>query len=303
MHIEKAVAEFRLWMMTQKRASRNTVDSYMNDLKQLVLYFSNKSLHDLSYFNKFFFSTYLTFLKRDIQLSNRSIARKIAAIRCFLLFVNEYLGESFDLDFLVAPKQAHTIPQVVSQENLQKLREFLEGDVTKEGRRGRLFFYLLYGVGMRVSELAQLTLSDVFKDQFIVKLKGKGAKERLVPITFNLMHIIDDYLENTRPLFLHFKKGVLDSEFLFPVIFKSKVQHVNRQTVWAFLSRLGKMFDLKLAPHKLRHSMATHLLYNGADLRSLQVILGHEHLTTTQIYTHVDKKQLRETYNKKHLRR
>lgn len=303
MEIEGTVEEFRLWMMTQKRAARNTVESYINDLKQLTLYCHNKSFNDIECFTKNFFYTYLTFLKRECCLSNRSIARKLASIRCFLLFVNDYYHGSFEVDFLAIPKQSHKIPQIMSQENLQKLREFLEGDKTYAGRRGKLFFYLLYGVGMRVSELTRLTLSDIFMEQQLIKLKGKGAKERLVPLMFNLVQMIDDYIAHTRPFFLRYKKSMLNSDYLFPIIYKRKDHHISRQTVWSFLSKLGKVFDLKLAPHKLRHSMATHLLYNGADLRSLQVILGHEHLTTTQIYTHVDKKQLRETYNKKHLRR
>ena len=131
---------------------------------------------------------------------------------------------------------------------------------------------------------------------------GKGSKERLLPISDDLLQIIENYVQQTRPKFLIYRKKILSSNFLFPIIYNAQPKAISRQYIWQFLRLLGKQFDFKLAPHKLRHSMATQLLQNGVDLRSLQVLLGHEHLTTTQIYTHVDKTQLRVVYDKKHER-
>ena len=148
MRVEEAINEFKIWLVTQKRASHNTITSYISDLNQLEDYSRQKTksseVFDLK---KPFFQKYLAFLKRDLALSNRSIARKIVAIRSLLLFLNEFKGCSFETDFLVAPKQVHKIPHVINFEGLKKLKQILEFDHTKRGIRGRVFFYLLYGAG------------------------------------------------------------------------------------------------------------------------------------------------------------
>jgi len=299
----EAIEHFRLWLATQKRASKNTVQAYTWDLKQLALYCQKKELTTVAALNKSFLQSYLIVLKKELLFSNRSIARKIAAIKAFLQFLADYYNVTFNIDLLSYPKQAQTIPHVVTHEQLQKLLQNLQKDQTFVGCRRRVIFYLLYGTGMRVSELVQLSLSDIFYDQGLIKVKGKGAKERLIPLTPELVEILNQFINTVRCHFLNYKKKLVVSDYLFPTVYQGKAQPISRQYVWNFLKQLGRQFDINLAPHKLRHSMATHLLHNGADLRSLQVLLGHEHLTTTQIYTHVDKRQLREVYNKSHSRR
>jgi len=308
LQVNNAINDFKVWLITQKCAAHNTVLSYIGDLNQLHCFIQKTFLNGSSevfILKKEFFQRYLAYLKRDLRLSNRSIARKIVAIRSLLIFLNEFKGFSFETDFLVAPKQVHKIPHVINFEGLKKLERTLEFDQTKSGKRGRVFFYLLYGAGLRVSELAKMALSDVYEDQNLIKVKGKGAKERLIPITSELMGIINEYILNVREEFLCSKtnKRCFESDYLFPILSHSHTCHVTRQTVWVFLKKLGSWCGFKVAPHKLRHSMATHLLHEGVDLRSLQTLLGHENLTTTQIYTHVDKTQLRDVYDKKHFRR
>jgi integrase/recombinase XerD len=308
LRIEDAVNDFKVWLITQKRAAHNTVAAYIGDLSQLTFFTQKKDIkrtNDVFSLNKEFFQRYLSFLKRDLHLSNRSIARKIVAMRSLLVFLNEFKDCSFETDFLIAPKQVHKIPHVINFEGLKKMERALEFDQTKSGKRGRVFFYLLYGAGLRVSELSTLALSDIHEDQNLIKVKGKGAKERLIPVTSELMGIINEYILYIREEFLwsKTKKRHFESDYLFPVLSHLRVCHVTRQTVWGFLNKIGSYCGFKVAPHKLRHSMATHLLREGVDLRSLQTLLGHENLTTTQIYTHVDKTQLRDVYNKKHFRR
>lgn len=300
MKLVEAVEQFKLWLMTQKRASRNTIQAYMWDLKQLVAYCNKKEIFIIADLNKAFLQSYLVVLKKNLLLSNRSIARKIAAIRAFLLFLSDYYNISSDIDLIPSPKQAQTIPHIITHHQLEQLSDSLQREETIGGVRNRIMFYLLYGTGMRVSELVQLTLSDIYYDECLVKVHGKGAKERLIPLTPELTELVKQFIHTVRSRFLYYKKKSVLSDILFPTIYHGKAQPISRQYVWIFLKKLGQKYDLNLAPHKLRHSMATHLLYNGVDLRSLQVLLGHEHLTTTQIYTHVDKRQLRAVYDKKH---
>jgi len=302
MKLEKALYEFEVWLTTQKRSAHNTIQAYKQDLNQLINYSHKKKFFEVQQLNKRFLQSYQVFLKRELILSNRSIARKIAAIRSFFQFLSDSHKIDFDINFLSSPKQAHTIPHIVTREQISALLHKVSLGQTVIEKRNAIFLYLLYGTGLRVSELTQIRLSDIYEDQLLLKVKGKGSKERLVPITQGLIDIIAIYISEVRTKFLVVKKRAVESDFLFPTICKMHVQHISRQYVWSFLKKLGTQFDLKLAPHKLRHSMATHLLYNGADLRSLQVLLGHENLTTTQIYTHIDKHQLRKVYDKKHQR-
>ena len=292
--------QFHIYLTAHRRLSINTVDAYLRDLKQFFLFSEKAGVNKIATISLKTIQKFLVFLKRERKLSHRSIARKIASIRSFFVFLGEQHGILIDLSQLITPKQRQTIPHIVNQ---KVMRTFLAGGKLNgnKGLRDQCILYLLYATGMRVSEAVNLTLSDIHLDQKLIKVFGKGAKERLVPITLEVTILLENYITVVRPQLI--KPSSFSAEYLFPVVHKKAIKHLTRQHVWQVVKKLSKQCGVNLSPHKLRHSMATHLLQEGADLRSIQVILGHEHLTTTQIYTHVDKHQLREIYDKKHTRR
>jgi integrase/recombinase XerD len=164
--------------------------------------------------------------------------------------------------------------------------------------------YLLYVTGMRISELTNLTVSDIQFDTGFISVRGKGGKGRLVPIPEAIVLDIKSYLNEIHPKLLGKKSEFRSSDYLFPVLYAGKLKHITRQAFWAILKKMAILACVKksLSPHKLRHSLATHLLRKGANLRSLQLLLGHENLSTVQIYTHIDTSYLRQVYDKYHPR-
>jgi len=291
---------FHIYLTAHRRMSPNTVDAYLRDIRHFFLFIEKVGIGALNKIGMPILQKFLAHLKRERQLSYRSIARKIASIRSFCVFLEEQHGILIDLSQFITPKQRQTIPHIVNQ---KVMRTFLASGKSNEnkGLRDQCILYLLYATGMRVSEVVNLTLSDVHLDEKLIKVFGKGAKERLVPITLEVTKLLENFITVVRPQLI--KTTSFSAEYLFPVVHKKAIKHLTRQHVWQVVKKLSKQCGINLSPHKLRHSMATHLLQEGADLRSIQVILGHEHLTTTQIYTHVDKHQLREIYDKKHTRR
>lgn len=300
MQLGEAGINFMSYLRTQKRVAYNTIQAYQSDLRQfLTLCAQNKitSTDDLTTSTG---NGFVSFLKKDCALSARSIARKVACIRAFFRFlVDHNLAQPTTLSIIV-PKQRQTIPKVLARERIEQLFKQLQVANDPTSERNRLIFYLLYGTGMRVSEIAQLRLSDLHLDEQLIRIHGKGSKERLLPIGTGLVKLVRIYLDQAREYFLP-KQAT--SEALFPVKRGEGVYVLTRQAVWRVLHDLGKRMGYRLTPHMLRHTMATHLLHNGVDLRSVQVLLGHEHVTTTQIYTHVDVHQLRAVYDKVHGRR
>jgi integrase/recombinase XerD len=163
--------------------------------------------------------------------------------------------------------------------------------------------YLLYSSGMRITELVQLQVSSLHSDTGFVTIQGKGDKERLVPLPEMMLNQLTEYLRDVRPLLLA-QWHVEESPWLFPTYYRHTVRSMTRQAFWVIVQALWQKTGIKkpLSPHKLRHSFATHLLKNGADLRSLQLLLGHSTIATVEIYTHVETSRLREIYDKKHPR-
>ena len=201
---------------------------------------------------------------------------------------------------ILFPKMEKRLPRYLTEEEMQALLLHAGVDTSPLGVRNKVMIYLLYVSGMRISELVQLKKNDLFFDKQMICVYGKGGKQRFIPIPESIMHIIKLYLNG------EYKDVTRNFEtpYLFPVLYKGIFKPLSRQAFWILLKTvcLKAGIDRIVSPHQLRHSFATHMLKRGADLRSLQMLLGHETISTVQIYTHVEKSHLREVYDKKHPR-
>lgn len=301
MKLEIAFRYFVLYLITQKRASVNTIEAYRCDVDLFLHHCKSNGCQTVKALNDVSFSRYLSYLKRDVKLGNRSIARHVAAIRSFLSFLVDRYACSVPLTQLITPKQSFSIPKILTRDQVKQLFALNKKTDSLIQVRNTTMIWLLYATGMRVSELITVGVSAIDWSMQVIRVFGKGGKERLIPIPASLIDFLCYYLEKVRHNLL--KKEQINNDVLFFAVHRGKISPLTRQEVWHIARAFGANIGVNLYPHLLRHSFATHFLANGADLRSLQTILGHQHLTTTQIYTHVDKHQLRLVYDKVHLRK
>lgn len=292
--------QFQAYLLTEKRVSRNTYDAYAVDMEQLMLFlvkrkkrFDNATHEDLT--------SFLRYLKSSLKLSARTIARKISSIKTFYHYVNERHGYPNSAADLIFPKLEKRLPEYLTEQEVEKLFECADADGSDLGVRNKVMLMLLYVTGMRISELVSLTISSIQFDEGLVRVAGKGGKERMVPLAQPMMPVLQDYLDRVLP---NIVQGRRENEYLFPVRYGSEIKPISRQAFWVILKKIALSVTSKktISPHKLRHSLATHMLKKGADLRSLQLLLGHENLSTVEIYTHVEMSYARAIYDKKHPR-
>jgi len=299
--VEQAVSNFEMYLLSERRLARNTVSSYLSDLKQLQEYLCKKKLETIGQIDIDFLRGYLKFLRNKLQAGPNSMSRKVSTLKSFF----NYLSQRHDLNnsalLLVFPKLQKRLPRFLSEQEIEKLLEHAAKDETALGIRNRVMLMLLYVTGMRISELTQLKIHAINFTDGLITLQGKGDKQRIVPVMRELLDLIEHvYLQK-----IH--SGLINgyrSDYLFPSLVNDHVQAVSRQTFWLILKKMAVCAGVsaKLSPHLLRHSLATHLLKKGANLRLLQILLGHERLATVQIYTHVDMDYLRGIYDAKHNR-
>lgn len=301
--MEQYIGQFEIYLLTEKRSARNTVSAYMQDLRQFESYLSKREL----IFNNLDLvqlKAYLTYLRKNKALSARSMSRKISALKVFYNFLareHDHLNLAQSLNL---PKLEKRLPKFLTELEVEQLLTCANQDKTDLGVRNRTMISLLYVTGMRVSELTNLKISDIRFDTGFITVSGKGGKERLVPVPKEfLLELEQNYLK-TAHANLSGKSNLNSSACLFPVLYGAKIRPITRQAFWQILKNLAKQANIQseLSPHKLRHSLATHLLRKGANLRLLQMLLGHENLSTVQIYTHVDVDYLRSIYDKRHPR-
>ncbi|HEX4748734.1 MAG TPA: site-specific tyrosine recombinase XerD [Bryobacteraceae bacterium] len=276
----------------EKGLSANTLDAYRRDLASFAVFIKDVSLQSVT----------LETLRRYVdklqvrKLSNRSVARQITTLRGFFGFLTEE-GEvkTNPAELLVAPKFGNALPKFLSAHQVDGLLQAPESG--RVGLRDRAMLELLYATGLRVSELIQLRVSDLDESEGVVRVIGKGNKQRLVPVGREALAAISDYCAGQRPQLL---KG-RSSRYLFVT---ARGTRMTRQGFWKLLRGHGNSAGMfrNLSPHVLRHTFATHLLEGGADLRSVQVMLGHADVGTTQIYTHVMRSRLRQTVDVHHPR-
>jgi integrase/recombinase XerD len=294
--------KFTAYLLTEKRVSTNTFDAYKRDIQQFVDWLT-KSKITIEQVNLATLKQFLLRLKKD-QLKARSMSRKISSLKAFYNYLNKYLGFDNIARELVFPKLEKRLPSYLSEEEIKKLLETADKETTANGFRNKIMLYLLYVSGMRISELISLRCSDIHFDTGFIAVQGKGGKGRMVPIPPHIMAMLKKYLETVLKSFVQINAEKRKTEYVFPVCYGGRVRPITRQAFWTILKQLAKKagIDRPISPHKLRHSLATHMLKNGADLRSLQLLLGHENLSTVQIYTHLETGYLRKVYDKKHPR-
>jgi integrase/recombinase XerD len=294
--MNKQVQSFLDYVTVEKGLSRNTLESYQRDLLQLISYLSQKKIPGLEQVRK---ETLLAFLnqRKTEGLSNVSINRLLSSLRMFFRFLQIDSGIPEDPTlFIESPKTWDRLPGILSLDEVDKLLQPV-GEATPLALRNTAMIELLYATGMRVSELISLSVSSLYLNEGIVKTLGKGSKERLIPIGEPAVDKLRDYLAKERPKFLKDKK----SESLF-LTYSGK--GLSRQAFWYLLKKRAFQLGISrpFSPHTLRHSFATHLLERGADLRSVQALLGHSNISTTQIYTHITRERLKKIHQEFHPR-
>lgn len=296
--MEDRLDDFIHFLVVEKGLSKNTIVSYKRDLNSYIHYLKNvEQLGDLNGVQRPQIVHFLKFLK-DSGKSSKTLARHIASIRAFHHFLLREKAVDHDPTVHIeSPQHERSLPKVLSMEEVETL---LESPKLSDpyGYRDKAMLEMMYATGIRVSELIGLKLSDVHLTMGFVRCMGKGSKERIIPIGKTASDAIDEYLEKGRPK-LASKKHKDDSLFL-----NHHGKGLSRQGFWKILKRLtaDAGIEKELTPHTLRHSFATHLLENGADLRAVQEMLGHADISTTQIYTHVTKTRLKDVYTKFHPR-
>jgi integrase/recombinase XerD len=295
------IAKFESYLLTERRVAHNTFQAYQRDLEQLAHFlkerlvtFDKTTLQDLKDF--------LKVLKED-GLKAKSMARKISCFKTFFLYLNQYFDISNPAEQLISPKLESKLPQYLSEKEIELLLKAADSEITAIGFRNKVMLYLLYVTGMRISELTHLKVTQLdFSSGFIV-ISGKGGKERMVPVPQHMLTLLGNYLNQVYPLLIN-KDSATATDYLFPSYYGKKLQALTRQSFFMYLKDLTIKAGIKkeLSPHQLRHSLATHLLKKGANLRSLQMLLGHEQIATVQIYTHIETSHLRKIYDDKHPR-
>ena len=290
--------DFMHYLTVEKGLAKNTLLSYKRDLESYHKFLTNQQqiatwnevsrVHIVQFMNK---------LKEDGK-SSKTLARHTASIRSFHQFLlRERVSESDPSVLIESPQTGKSLPKVLSQEETEAL---LNAPDTKDayGIRDKAILELLYATGMRVSELIELNIDNVHIEMGFVRCIGKGSKERIIPVGHIALESITTYLTSGRPKLVN-QKNKSDALFL-----NHHGGRLSRQGLWKIIKKLALKADIQkpLTPHTLRHSFATHLLMNGADLRAVQEMLGHADISTTQIYTHVTNVRLKDVYSKFHPR-
>ncbi len=293
--LEKAIRAFLLHLQVEKGLAANTLAAYGQDLAKFSAFLRGRKrrLEDVSRDDVMEFMAWL--YRRKI--GSRSVSRHLVTLRMFSrhALAEGWITEDPTLN-LESPQVWKSLPVFLSLEQVEALLK--QPDTAKPlGARDAAMLEVLYSTGLRVSELVSLRLGDVDMDTGCARCIGKGSKERLVPVGRKALAAIRHYLETSRPLILRGRT----SPFLFVNVRGGRMSRVG---FWRMLKAYGRRADLpqKLSPHKLRHSFATHLLERGADLRSVQMMLGHADISTTQIYTHVTQERLKKIYKAHHPR-
>ena len=294
--METIIEEYLKFIQIEKGLSENTIGAYRRDLKKYQLYMQEQKIAHIDFIDRQTIQECLGSLI-DQGASAKSIARFISTIRSFHQFALREKYATKDPTVLIeTPKYEKKLPDVLDVEEVIQLLE--TPDLTKNnGYRDRTILELLYATGMRVTELIQIEIDDVNLIMGFVKVFGKGNKERIIPLGDTVIEYLDTYINTVRPQLL--KKTVTNVLFL-----NLHGRPLTRQGIWKLIKQYGLRANITktLTPHTLRHSFATHLLENGADLRAVQEMLGHSDISTTQLYTHVSKTQLRQMYNQFHPR-
>ncbi len=293
--MEKYISEFSKYLKLYKNSSENTIMSYNRDLRNFYNYLNICGITDLQSITKTNILAYIYELQKE-QRASSTISRNIASIKCFFQFLdkNRIISSNPALE-LTSPKVEKKIPEILSTKKVEILLEQPSGD-DKKSIRDKAMLELLYATGIRVSELINLKKDDVNIPLEYIKCNHNG-KERIIPLGKKAVEALENYIKNSREFLIKDK----DELYLF-VNFSGA--HMTRQGFWKIIKYYAKKAGISedITPHMLRHSFAAHLIENGAPLQSVQEMLGHSDISTTQIYTKINKNKLKDIYTKTHPR-
>ena len=288
-------AKYKNYLRLERSLSAHSVAAYMSDLDKLTFYLDTEQLLlrdiKLDHLQQFIAQLY------DLGINARSVARIISGTKSFFnfLIIDGYL-DTDPSELLETPKIGLRLPTVLSVDEINQLMNVIDLSLP-EGHRNRAILDVLYSCGLRISELTNLKFSDLFFDDGFIKVEGKGGKQRLVPISDKAIMEINNYLIDRRKV--EAKKGFENHIFL-----SRRGTPISRIMVFHFIKEYAEEVGIKksISPHTFRHSFATHLLEGGANIRAIQLMLGHEKITTTEIYTHMDRDYLRQEIIEHHPR-
>lgn len=289
--------EYLSVLKLEKNLSENTIQSYRNDISSFLFNLEEYNITDLNEVKQNHLTTFFKSLK-ETGLTSRSASRYHSALKGFFkyLLVNKYIKES-PIEKITPPKLSKNLPSVLSINEIDLILS--KPDVNgKLGLRDKAILELLYACGIRVSELLNLKISSLFFNEEVIRVFGKGSKERIVPIGSSAVKWINEYLSKSRPLL---EKKMKSENFLF---LNSRGTKISRMGIWKIVEKYVREAGIKkdVHPHTFRHSFATHLLEGGADLRAVQEMLGHSDISTTQIYTHIDREYIKQMHKDFHPR-
>ena len=288
--------DFLTMLRVERNVSTHTMDAYKRDINQYLVYLGDLDIKNLSDVKSTHIRDYIRILS-DGGMSPASISRIISSIRTYYRFLSsENILDENPVLLINNPKLPKKLPDVLSEKEISLIINAIQ-ESSQFYQRDKAIIELLYSCGIRVTELCNLEMSNLFIDEDLIRVMGKGNKERLLPLGVRSKKYLDDYIKHSRNS--HIKKS--GSSFVFV---SRNGNQLTRAMINIILNKWTQVSGLKksVSPHKLRHSFATHLLEGGADLRFVQALLGHSDISTTQIYTHIDKHYLKEVYKIHHPR-
>lgn len=294
---QHAIKDYQLFLKIERGLSQNSIDSYTRDIHKLLRYLEENNINispiaiDLEVIQGFIYE-----VAKAVKPTTQS--RIISGLRNFFdyLIFEDYRNNN-PTELIETPKIGRKLPDTLSFAEINELIDAIDLS-HPQGERNRTIIETIYSCGLRVSELVHLKMSDLFFDEGFIRVLGKGNKERFAPINFNTQKYISLYIKDIR-IHINAQKGFEDTLFL-----NRRGKSLTRQMIFMIIKDLALKINLnkKIGPHTLRHSFATHLLEGGADLRAIQQMLGHESITTTEIYVHLDKTYLKNVVEKYHPR-
>ena len=295
---QNALHDYQLYLKIERGLSSNSVENYVRDVKKLILFLEENEIKTSpKTINDEIIQQFIYHISKEVNA--RSQSRIISGLRSFFDYlIFENYRKDNPTQILETPKIGRKLPDTLAIEEIDLLIDQIDLS-TPEGERNRAMLETLYSCGLRVTELITLKISDLFFTEGFIKVTGKGDKERFVPINRETQKYINIYVQQIRN-HVNIKKGYEDTLFL-----NRRGKQLTRNMIFIIIKDLAIKAELgkTVSPHTFRHSFATHLLENGADLRSIQQMLGHESITTTEIYMHVDKTFLKEVVEKYHPRK
>lgn len=295
--LDKALKEYLHYLLVEKGLSSNTLEAYKRDITNYIQYLKNvEQIQDVEKVHRTNIVSFLFYLKEKGKAAT-TVSRQLSSLRSFHQFMlREGLSTHDPSTLIDLPKAEKRLPKVLNMGEVEALLDSPDS-TSPLGLRNKAMLEMLYATGLRVTELCSMTLSDLHLQMGFVRCIGKGNKERIIPLGKTASNVLEMYLRKSRPKLLKTQRH----DVLF---INHHGRQMSRQGFWKVLKSLAKdaKIEKELTPHTLRHSFATHLLENGADLRAVQEMLGHADISTTQIYTHVSKTRLRDVYANYHPR-